>query len=157
MIHSFIILCVVPCFVSGGTAEFTFRGQSLQIVTAPCPLLFPKGLTCLWTPTENCVTWVRSLEALHKVIDKGDCTLAWNTFTHLQLETLDKRNQQSLNHPTCDFKGVRLIGVDVDLPRSYLIFAIEGNSPQVAHSLNGPQLPIGLSVALGHAWKRFQK
>lgn len=32
--------------------------------------------TCWWTPSDHGVTWVRPLEALDKVIDKGNCTLA---------------------------------------------------------------------------------
>lgn len=40
-------------------------------------------VTCLWTPTENCITWVRSFEAFHKIIDKRDNTLTWRK-THVQ-------------------------------------------------------------------------
>lgn len=32
--------------------------------------------TSLWKPTQHHITRVRSLEALHKVIDKGNSTLA---------------------------------------------------------------------------------
>lgn len=41
----------------------------------------------MWTPTEDCVTWVRSLEAFHKVIDKGYGTLAWKHKYRLTVNT----------------------------------------------------------------------
>lgn len=43
--------------------------------------------TSLWTPTEYGITWVRSLEAFHKVINEGNGTLAWKHKTRLRVNT----------------------------------------------------------------------
>lgn len=49
--------------------------------------------TCWWTPGDDGVAWVRSPEALDKVVDKANCTLAWKHNRGLKCEIVSWKSR----------------------------------------------------------------